>query len=125
MHNFIIGFLFQNQMDEWVKKEYLQDSAINKLRASFINKKPYPNFALEDFFDKAKLNKIKNEIKKEKFERHDKDLFSLDNTQELKCSNSGIVKNFYDFFSSRKFLNFIMQLTGQKNLKSIWARRKD
>ena len=102
---------------DWVSQKYLKKTV--SLKSSFQNARPYPYFELRGFFNKKKLLGLKKEVLKERFERQEKDLFSLSNTKELKHSGSKTIKEFYGFLSSGEFIGLMMRLTGQKHLKSI------
>lgn len=106
-------------MEEWINKKYLHKNEIAKIRAEFLAAKPYPHFILENFFKEDKLLNLRNEVLKEKFEHQDKDLFSFSNTKELVASKSRLIKNFYSFFSSEEFMEFISKLTNEKNINKI------
>ena len=91
-------------LKEWLNPKYQNENKINKIKNNFLKSKPYQNFALNDFFNKGKLLQLKKEIAKEKFEKIDKDLFSLSHTKDLISSKSKIVKEFCQLLSSKKFI---------------------
>ena len=106
-------------LNEWINPKYLNQKTITKIRNNFIKSKPYPNFALSRFFNKNKLLKLKKEVLKEKFKRQDRDLFSFSNTKELEYSENKVITDFFNFLSSAEFLNFMKELTNEKNLTHI------
>ena len=75
-------------LKEWLNPKYLNEKEINKIRSNFLKSKPYPNFALADFFNANKISKLKAEVLKEKYEKIEKDLFSLSHTKDLASSSN-------------------------------------
>ena len=104
---------------EWVNKEHLKRSAVKKINKNFKKIKPYPHFALKNFFNKDKVLKLKNAILKEKFERQDKDLFSFSNTKELKYAENKLIKGFFKLLMSNEFIDLMKKLTGETKLNHI------
>lgn len=102
----------------WINPKYMDEGEIKKIRKNFKNAKPYPHFVLANFFNKNKLLKLKKAILKEKFERQDKDLFSFSQTKELSYSKNKVIGQFYDFLSSKEFLNLMKRLTNEKSLEN-------
>ena len=99
---------------QWINKKYLNEKEITKIRNNFLNSKPYPNFNLPNFFSKNKISKLKKRILREKFEKIEKDLFSLSHTKDLVSAKSQIAKEFYNLLSSKVFIVLMEKLTGQK-----------
>lgn len=98
---------------DWINPKYLDEKEIKKIRKNFKKARPYPNFALHDFFNENKLLKLKNAILRERFEKQDKDLFSFSHTKELRHSKNRIVQEFCNLLSSNEFLNLMEKLTGE------------
>ena len=69
--------------------------------------KPFKHILIENFLDDKDAKKILNELKKEKLELKESDLFKFKQTNDLKFSRNLILKNFYRFISDRKFIKFI------------------
>lgn len=101
-------------LNKWINKKYLNENNIKKISKEFLKSKPYPNFALNEFFNRDKLLKLKNEILKEKYEKVDKDLFSLSHSKDLASSQNSVIKEFYNFLSSEEFISLMEKLTSQK-----------
>ena len=99
---------------EWINKKYLNERKISEINKLFLKSKPYPNFALADFFNENKLLKIKKAVLKEKFERIEKDLFSLSHTKDLISSRNKTINEFYKFLSSQEFIDLMKKLTSEK-----------
>ena len=97
----------------WINEKYLNESNIKKINKNFLKSKPYPNYALKDFFNKNKLLRLKNEVQKEKFEKIEKDLFSLAHTGDLASSQDSFIKELYSLLSSKELASLMQKLTGQ------------
>ena len=97
-----------------INKKYLNSKEITIVNKNFLNSKPYPHFVLNDFFNKNKLLDLKKEILKEKFEKVEKDLFSLSHTADLVSSDNPAIKEFYKLLSSKEFTSLMEQLTNEK-----------
>lgn len=101
-------------LQHWINPKYLEEKHILQIQTFFQKAKPFPHFALKDFFKEKKILEIRTAILKEKFETIDRDLFSFSQTKELFSSKDKKVKEFYTFFSSQEFISFISRLTGEK-----------
>ena len=101
-------------LNKWINRKYLPKTNISKIRNNFLKSKPYQNFVLKDFFDKNRLLKLKKEVLNEKFEKIDKDLFTLSHTKDLFSSRNKIIKEFYQLLSSKEFISLMEKLTIQK-----------
>ena len=101
-------------LKEWINENYLNKNNIKKTRVRFLKSKPYPNFVLDDFFNKNKLLKLKKELAKEKYGKIDKDLFSLSHTNDLVSSKISLIKEFYGLLSSNEFISLMEKLTNEK-----------
>ena len=101
-------------LKEWINGKYLNKNNIKKTRVRFLKSKPYPNFVLDDFFNKNKLLKLKKELAKEKYGKIDKDLFSLSHTNDLVSSKISLIKEFYGLLSSNEFISLMEKLTNEK-----------
>ena len=101
-------------LKEWINENYLNKNNIKKTRVRFLKSKPYPNFVLDDFFNKNKLLKLKKELAKEKYGKIDKDLFSLSHTNDLVSSKISLIKEFYELLSSNEFISLMEKLTNEK-----------
>ncbi len=97
----------------WINEKFLYESEIKKINKMFLNAIPYPNFALDNFFNENKLLKLKKEILMEKFEKIDKDLFSMSHTKDLVSSKNLLLQEFYNLLSSQDFIKLLQKLTGE------------
>ena len=101
-------------LNEWINPIYSDKKRINEIKNNFKASKPYPNFALSAFFNSSRLLKLRNEIIQEKFEKIEKDLFSLSHTKDLASSENKAIRDFHSFLSSKEFVLFMENLTGEK-----------
>ena len=65
--------------------------------------KPFKHVLIENFLSKKDAKILLKELKKEKFELKESDLFNFKQTQELHFSKNKAILNFYKFFSGREF----------------------
>ncbi len=85
-----------------------------ELNKKFIFGKPYKHILIKDFLQEDKAKEIFGALKKEKFDHKESDLFSLNQTEDLKFSQNEVLKKFYKFFSSKEFGEWIMVISGIK-----------
>lgn len=104
---------------EWINRRYLDGKDAIKIKRRFANANPYPHLALDSFLSNQAAYDLANAVLKEKFERHDKDLFSFSSTKELISADSKLVKDFYRFFSSDEIFSIVSGLTGENGFKAI------
>ncbi|MBI3027179.1 2OG-Fe(II) oxygenase [Candidatus Woesearchaeota archaeon] len=108
-----------NKLDEWLDPKYLSNKEISKINKTFIKSKPYPNLELRNFFKKDKISKLKNAVSSEKFEKVDKDLFSLSHTNDLAASKNKAIREFYGLLSSNEFISLMQKLTKERLSQKI------
>ena len=106
-------------LKSWINANYLDKRNIDKIRLSFRKSKPFPNFALGKFFNETKLSGLKRELSKEKYEKIDKDLFSLSHTKDLISSDNPTIREFYALLSSNEFISLMKKLTGERLSQKI------
>ncbi|MBI4140345.1 2OG-Fe(II) oxygenase [Candidatus Woesearchaeota archaeon] len=99
-------------LTEWISLQYFNKQTTSKKK--FKAAKPYPHLILKDFFNQTKLETLRAALLAEPFEHIDKDLFSFENTKDLAASNNHAIQEFYKFFSSNEFKQFMQQITGEK-----------
>src|SRR3990172_2002203 len=100
---------------KWVNPVYLRSA--EGLRKRFASNTPFPHLVLGNFFSN-KIKRVANQLLKEKFYEHNADLYQFQQTDDCKNAKQPAVKEFYKFFSSKEFIQFISQITNTK-LKSI------
>ena len=95
---------------KWISPKYLKG-------AKSIEK-PFLHFVLKDFFVKNKIEAVRKALLQHNFEQKNADLFSFQQTQEIKQTDDLILQEFYKFFGSGEFRDYVGRLTKTK-LKSI------
>ncbi len=101
-----------------VNNEYQNsEKVINELKQKFLNAEPFPNIVIKNFFQDSFLDKILNDFPDlEKFNASHK----YNNQNELKFANNKYdsfpesIKNLFDFLNSKKFLNFLQEISSVK-----------
>jgi len=106
-------------LNNWINKKYLDEKNIVKIRKEYRKAKPYPHFALKDFFNKEKVEEVRKELLKESFEKIEKDLFSFKQTMDLVGSKNKIIQEFHQVISSLKFIDLIQKLTKESLKRKI------
>lgn len=93
---------------EWINPKYRDPE---KLKAKFKAGKPFEHLTLREFFLPTKANALLRALKDEKWEVKDADLFCLQQTNDLQSSNNAFIKEYYKFFESLEFLQYVSKLT--------------
>ena len=101
-------------LNQWINDKYLDNIEITKIKNNFLKSKPYPNFVLSDFFNRNQLLKLKDALLNEKYEKIEKDLFSLSHTNDLASSRDSLIKDFYALLSSNGLISLMKKLTNEK-----------
>ncbi len=95
----------------WINPVYLKSAA--GLKKQFAANMPFPHLILGSFFT-SKINRVAEQVLNEKFAEQNSDLFQFQQTDDCKKATQPAVKDFYRFFSSKEFISFIAQITGEK-----------
>ncbi len=98
-------------MENWINKEYLNDESISKLKKEFLENKPFFHFSIKNFLKEEKAIELLKHLQQEKFYLKDSDLFTFLQTNDIISTEVKVLKEFRDFFSSEKFVNYIKKLT--------------
>ena len=101
-------------LKNWISNNYLKKQIINRVNRNFTNAKPFRYIVLKDFFDKKKLINVLNSLLKEEFAEKNADLFQFKQTEETSLTKDNVLKDFYNFFSSKEFGEYISKITGLK-----------
>lgn len=94
-----------------VNPVYLKNAA--GLKKEFAANKPFPHLVLGNFFT-SEINRVAEQVLNEKFIEQNSDLFQFQQTDDCKAATQPAVKEFHKFFSSKEFISFISQITGEK-----------
>jgi prolyl 3-hydroxylase /prolyl 3,4-dihydroxylase len=92
---------------EFLNNELLNEDRVNKFRNEFNNGTPYKHIIIENFLNENKAKELFQELKKEKFIEKECDLFSFSQTVDFSNLTKGILKDFYKFFRSKNFLEWL------------------
>ncbi len=95
----------------WVNPVYLKNKT--GLKREFAANKPFPHLVLGNFF-KSKISKVAAALLKEEFYEHNADLYQFEQTDDCKNAKQSAVREFYKFFSSKQFIQFISDITNTK-----------
>lgn len=98
---------------------YLKDS--RRIKKRFSSATPFEHILLRNFLDKSRAKKLATALLKEKFYEKDTDLFKFSQTDDLKNTKNKVLREFYDFFKSKEFIDFISDISGAKISQSIDA----
>lgn len=104
---------------QWTNPFHLQQK--NFLRRRFIEAKPFPHLVLHDFLLQPKAMSLLRALRQEQWRLKDADLFRFHQTHDLQSSSNTFIRDYYRFFSSRAFLQFIETITSTTPLRSIDA----
>ena len=102
--------------NEWVNKKYQESKVFSQ---EYNQSKPFSHIVVKDFLLQEKAKAIAEALQKEHFTEKEADIFKFKQTKEIDGTKNNVLQEFYGFFSSPKFLEYIEQITGVKNLKSI------
>ncbi len=98
-------------LKEWISNDYLKENKIKELRNKFNKASPFSHIVLKDFFDKKKLAQVLDSLIHQEFIEKNTDLFQFKQSQDISSINLNSLKDFYSFFSSREFCDYISRLT--------------
>lgn len=98
-------------LHNWVHKEYLDDEAQSRLKNVFPKAKPFPHIVLHEFFSQTKIARVRSKLLKQSFELKESDLFRFHQTTDIANVSNPILKEFYQFFSSKDFCKYISDIT--------------
>lgn len=117
------------KLNEWLNKEYLDKSKIDQIKKDFSSASPFQHLELQDFFNVVKLRNVAKALENEDYTDTESDLYKFKQTKDLVNSKSKIVKEFYNFFSSKEFIDYIFSITGIKtnniSMSSLLFRSTD
>ncbi len=100
-----------NSLAAWINPEYLDQKTIASLKADFNNSKPYRYLEASEFFLHHRLVEVLKALLEEKFYNKESDLFKFNQTQDLKNTESKVLKEFINFLYSKEFIAYMQHLT--------------
>lgn len=92
-------------------KKSLVNERVRELREFFEKGEPYKHVLVKEFLSEDFAQKVFSALKEEKFEHKECDLFSLSQTEDFKFVKNKVLKKFYEFFRSRKFVEWIEKIS--------------
>jgi Rps23 Pro-64 3,4-dihydroxylase Tpa1-like proline 4-hydroxylase len=102
-------------LKEWISGEYLKENKLLQLKAHFLKNKPFPHLVLKNFFNTKKITPVLFALENEEYIFKNTDLFQFKQTKtDIESSNDKELKDFYSFFSSKEFGEYISKITGLK-----------
>ncbi len=100
----------------WINPVYLKD---NTLMQQFVSNTPFPHIVLPRFFVDKKIQPVSAALLKQEWQEKESDLFQFQQTFDLKTTEHAALQEFYAFFSSKEFIQWIAALTKTKLKQSI------
>lgn len=100
-------------LSHYISANYLEENVLRTLKKQFKAHKPFPHLSLSHFFKKSQLCPLISELMQQQFKEHDADLYHfLQTVYDIKTSTSMTLKDFYTFFASPQFAEYMTSLTG-------------
>ena len=99
-------------LKNWINKHYTDNIVLNSLTKKFRTAKPFPNLELTDFFNRAKLTRIRESLQDEEFYEKESDLFKLKQTNDLVSSKNRNILEFRRFLCSPDFIGLMESIAG-------------
>lgn len=90
-----------------------------KLLKKYRSNKPFPHLRIKGFFEESLLESVRKALLAEKFFEQEADLFSFQQTNDLKLSENKVLKGFRDHLRSADFINLLEKLTGERLSRKI------
>ncbi len=97
-------------LSDWINPHYLDGN-------NEVITKPFPHSIFPDFFIEEKILAVLKALTEEKFFIKEADLFKFRQTHDFVNTKNNVLKEFYDFISSKEFITFISNVS-QKKLSS-------
>lgn len=101
-------------LNDWINAKYLDAKTISNLRKQFSKAFPFSNHALQGFFREEKLVNIYKALQTLEYLPKESDLFKFSQTGDFKAVKNPVLKQFYGFFRSKEFTDYIRSITGIK-----------
>lgn len=97
-------------LSKWMNEELFGTEKIKILAREFKENNPFPHILIKDFLKEEKSKELLTELKKERFEEKQSDLFSLSQTPDFAATENVLLKEFYEFFCSKEFTKLMQEL---------------
>ncbi len=105
-------------LETYLNKDFYTEINIKKLNKEFNEASFFPHISIDNMFKKEILLDLKNELKKEDYYFEECDLYTFFKTNDLKNSNSLLIKNFRNFLMSEEFLIIIEKISNLTLIKN-------
>ncbi len=102
----------ENQINNWINKDYLTEDRIIKFSRQFKDAKPFSHIEINNFFRAKKLREIEIALKKEEFFLKESDLFKVKQTNDLVSSKQNVLIRFREFLISDEFISYMEKISG-------------
>ena len=102
----------------WMQEQHLSDIAIKKYTKEFQNNKPIQHLLIKNFLQPKQVEFLLKALEKQEFETKDSDLFSLQQTKDLRNSTTFVFSSFYTMLSSNYLQKMLQEITGIPKLKN-------
>ena len=102
----------------WIHEQHLNDAAMKKYAKEFQNNKPIQHLLIKKFLQPKQLIFLKNALEKQHFEQKESDLFSMQQTKDLKNSTTFVFSSFYTMLTSSYFQKWLQEISGIPKLKN-------
>ncbi len=103
----------------WIQEHHLTDSAIKKYTKEFQNNKPFQHLLLKNFLQQKQADFLMNALEKQDFETKEGDLFSIQQTKDLRNSTTFVFSSFYTMLTSSYLQKILQEITGIPKLKPV------
>lgn len=99
-------------MYDLINSRYLKQ--VNALKQQFIQNKPFPYLILKNFLQLDLASKLTTALIQQEFNDKNSDLFQFKQTNELKHNTNPVMRDFYTFFSSPEFIDYLADISDIK-----------
>lgn len=102
----------------WIQEQHFDGKNVKRYAREFQHNKPFSHLVLKNFLQPKQLVFLRTALEKQEFEIKDTDLFYLQQTKELRNSNSIVFSSFYTMLSSSYFQKWLQEITDIQKLKN-------
>jgi len=89
----------------------LEKFDVELLSENFREARPFSHIVIDNFLEENFFERLRKAVGKLEFEEKFSDLFFFSQTKDLDSMENEVIKEFYEFISSRKFLEFTENIT--------------
>lgn len=89
----------------------LEKFDVELLSENFRKARPFSHIVIDNFLEENFFERLRKAVGELEFEEKFSDLFFFSQTKDLDSMENEVIKEFYEFISSRKFLEFIEDIT--------------